>query len=207
MKHTIKFLGFFIIIFFYSAQSSSAQDQLIFNGDTVNQRDSNGKKHGRWAAYLDAYGQTTKKLENAKFYYIYNYYHGQSMLILKLWFPYSGSADSWRSLINENTEKEFPILLDGEYKWYTKFGQVKSIAKFENGILVFLKVYSDKRYRNKVDDEKLNQLSEHKYFSDESVTHLIKFNRKGQIWQNRYYIFDGNYVKQFDTNDTIHTDW
>ena len=196
------FKTIFLILFFSFIQNSFAQGQLIFNGDTVNQKDSNGKKHGLWAEYLDENGQTTKKLEKAKFYYTIRYNHGNS-LPLGTYFVKNESGDFWKNLIKDNSGREFPILMHGEYYWYTKLGQIYALAVFEKGEMVLLKAYNHKRKRKIVNDETLNQISKINYSKDSIMVHFIRFDKKGNIKSNRYYNFDGVKTDITDTNDTI----
>ena len=112
--------------------------------DSLNQRDSLGKKDGTWIEYLDAKWKVLKDSSHAV-YAAYNYYdHGENTFRvafngvhrLRHKLEYAG---------NNNPQNGRIKILDGEYKWLDKKGRVVTIDSFKNGEHVFVKYFFGER--------------------------------------------------------------
>lgn len=96
---------------------------------SLNQYDSANKQNGRWLLYLDANGAKVKDSTTA----VYKRY---------TWFDHGVNTQPMGTFINSDgkiettgapAEKGKIVLLNGEYKCYSKQGRLFAIHKFDNG--------------------------------------------------------------------------
>jgi hypothetical protein len=113
----------FFLVLALSTFSFAQQAQL-------NQRDSAGKKDGKWIVYLDDIWKEVKDSSDAK-YYRYTYYdHGENL------YPMGPCGrKKWRlEAPTDSLHKNEKIkLLDGEYKWYDADGRLSSAHSLSKG--------------------------------------------------------------------------
>lgn len=173
MKPKIPFLFIFLGLTLFSF---AQQVQL-------NQRDSAGKKDGKWIVYLDDVWKEVKDSSDAK-YYRYTYYdHGENLYPMgtcgrKKW-KLEAPADS-------AGKKEKIKLLDGEYKWYDTKGQLSSAHSLNKGEYVFTKEYYP--------SGKLMQHFDYtiKWKDQPHTWHIAIYNKKDDSVK-RYYFRNGKY--------------
>lgn len=104
---------------------------------TLNQLDSEGKRHGKWLVYLDKNWKRTDDSTKAYFKKYTHYDHGVNIYPMgpcgKKGYRLEGPA-----LKKMNGNYEF---LDGEYKWFDEKGVVRSIHAFKNGEYIACKEF------------------------------------------------------------------
>lgn len=112
---------------------------LFGQNNTVNQFDSNGKKHGTWIEYLNAKWKVMKDSSRAV-YCAYNYYdHGENTYRISFG---DESRIHYKLEHTGNKQEDNKIkILDGEYKWLDKKGRTVSIDSFKNGEHVWSKYF------------------------------------------------------------------
>ncbi len=103
--------------------------------EKLNQLDNDGKKHGKWIAYLDRNWKYINDSTKAV-YYKYTYYdHGTNL------YPMGPCGRKHYKLEPVIDSKQKITLLDGEYKWYNSKGQLSSVHVFKNGEYISCKEY------------------------------------------------------------------
>lgn len=122
MKLTL--ISFFLLL----SISASAQS------DTLNQRDSKGRLHGYWKAYLDSQAFPTDSA-NAYFYGMDLYENGIAV------FSYSDRNALWRIYRFEYggvlPQKGSPIPIEGTFKWFDDRGRLLNIEIYKDGKPLF----------------------------------------------------------------------
>jgi len=154
-----------LLIFLCAGISSFAQTEVL------NRFDDKGKKHGKWTVYLDA---TWKEVNDSSkaLYYRYTYYdHGENI------YPMGGVKKNFTLQSSSGKPKPTPgkpHLLDGEYKWLGKDGNVFSIHQLKQGEYIYCKEFFA--------SGKLSQHFEYtKQFKGEAHTYAISvYDKVGQ---------------------------
>ena len=136
----------------------------------LNQKDSLGKKHGKWLVYWDSNWKELKDSSQSVYHRYTVYDHGENIYPMG-----SCGAKGWKL---ESTGNPSTKLLDGAYKWYNSKGQLSSEHLFKNGEYLDCKEYSS--------DGKLNQhFAYSKIYKDKPNTYGIYQYSKGNT---KYYI-------------------
>lgn len=99
----------------------------------LNQLDEKGKKHGTWKVYLDQNWKEVKDTNEAVYTRFTHYENG-----------YETTKTGNRSdAILKNQPKNGKELLNGEYKWTDKMGNVKYVDVFDKGNYVSFTHFKD----------------------------------------------------------------
>jgi hypothetical protein len=107
----------------------------LFSQETINQFDANGKKHGKWIVWLDKDWHLAKDSMSAV-YFRYNYFiNGRSM------YPMGPMGGKFEANPNSKVKKGNALLLDGEYKWFYKNGNVRFVNVLKDGWYISYKEY------------------------------------------------------------------
>jgi len=95
--------------------------------ESLNKLDSNGKKDGKWAIYLDSKWKEVNDSTQSVYYHYTWYVHGTN----------TNPMGSFGKLIlvpaDNDLQKGKPKLLDGEYKWEDKNGRTSCILILKKG--------------------------------------------------------------------------
>lgn len=141
----------------------------LFSQEQINQRDADGKKHGKWIVWLDKDWKLAKDSMSAV-YYRYNYFiNGRSMYPMG---PMDGKSEAKS---NSNLKKGNALLLDGEYTWFHKNGKARFVNVLKDGWFV-----SYKEYRSDGTIEKFFDYTDHDQEQKYSWSMYI-YNKKGEL--------------------------
>lgn len=124
MKKVIVALGIFLMCVSLRAQ--------------INQLDSAGNKHGKWKLYLDGFGNKLDDSTRAVFWRYTYFDHGVHI------YPMGGLYNKKQTFVASNPDTPVagrPGMLHGEYKIYSKSGQLKFIHVFDKGNYVSYKEF------------------------------------------------------------------
>jgi hypothetical protein len=135
---------------------------------TLNQRDTNGKKDGKWIIYLDEKWKPVNDSSHA-YYSRYTYYdHGVDI------YPIGRGKNSFRITAGKiNTIKGKPLLLNDDYRWADKEGTTRSTNSYKNGEPVHIQFF----YAN---GKQSRDFDYTKTWKDEPHTyHVIVFDKSG----------------------------
>lgn len=103
----------------------------------VNQKDSAGRKNGRWIWYYDRYCSLVKDSSKATYYCYANYLHGRRFSTISAW-----GDKKWKLVDSVATAQRGKLkLLDGKYTWYSETGKPMVEHLYKNGELVYRKWY------------------------------------------------------------------
>lgn len=103
---------------------------LTVGRDTLNQRDSTGKKNGYWVLYLNR-SLHNKKDSNRACYYRYTYYdHGVNL------YPMGGVDKKWTLTHTPSNNKHMGTIteLDGTFTWKDNKGITRAVITYKNGL-------------------------------------------------------------------------
>lgn len=139
---------------------------------TINQLDEKGKKHGPWKAYIDKNWKQVKDSSKASHFWYTHYEHGYEIYRL---------ADR-KGLVLEHTSASKGKVLDGEYRWKDKKGDLRYVDVFENGKYI---TYSS--FKN----GKKNEFAEYtKQWRSEPNTFRLSIYRNDKV--QYYFLRNGN---------------
>jgi len=159
-----------IFLIFFAELSSTCCGQP----DTLNQYDSNNKKHGKWIVYLNDYWKEVKDSSEAIYKKYIFFDHGINL------YPMGPRDKSWKmEHKGDSTFSNDKIkLLDGEYKWIDEKGITRGIDVFKNGEYILYKWYFA--------SGEINQIFDYaKTWKGESHTYSIReYDKKGKV---KYY--------------------
>ena len=129
--------------------TSQAQDMIhAFNLDSVDQRDSKGRKHGWCSEYLTANWKHCRKKKKAAYCKYEFYYHGK----YNVWTIYKGFHRIDFDMNKMDTTAR-PIILNGLIKFYDKKGNSKGENQYKDGVKVGLRksYYKDGKIASEID--------------------------------------------------------
>jgi hypothetical protein len=143
--------------------------------EVINQFNSNKKKDGKWIVYLDNVWKEVKDSSAASFYRYTYYDNGENI------YPMGPCGrNGWKLETTNKSETGLkPALLDGDYKWVDKKGQLSSTHVFING-----------EYQDCKEYFKDGKLSQHfaytKKFREQAHSYCIyHYSKKGDL---KFYI-------------------
>lgn len=145
--------------------------QYFLIGQTTNQFDAEGKKHGIWKLFLDHKGAKLNDSIGAV-YFRYTYYdHGVHVYPMGNFIGKGGRIEE-NGLAKSTTGIK---MLDGEYKCFDKKGKLNYIHTFKDGVYVSYKEY----YPN----GKLHTFFDYtKHYKDQPYSwYLIEYKKNGDV--------------------------
>ncbi|MBI3511896.1 MAG: hypothetical protein HY064_14640 [Bacteroidetes bacterium] len=160
-------LSLLIIFCFFS--------KLFSQPASIDQRDSSGKKNGKWKVYWDASWHEVKDSAKAVYYRYTFYDHGEDV------YPMGPRDKKWKLVASTETKSGGKlILLDGEYKWYDEKGILRDDDVFKNGEYVSYKWYYS--------TGELNQFFDYgNHWQDQTMSwHIFEYDKTGKVTTDTY---------------------
>lgn len=151
--------------------------------EPLNKLDSNGKKDGKWIAYLDKNWKHIDDSTNAVYYRYTFYSHGTNLNPMG---PCGGKGWKLESTNSNNNQTGKIKLLDGEYKWYDDKGKLRFTHILKNGEYVSYKEYFPSgQLSQEFDYTKLWEGQPHSWY-------IAIYDKKGNLKSQSYYRPDKN---------------